>query len=205
MAFAPLVAHVTAVDMSPSLLEQAEAARIKRGLQNIAFRWSEPSALPFPRQSFDLAICRDVLHRLGDPGGVFEGLRRVLGLDGRLIIDEVIGSDDPVKRATQHAIELRRDPSFVRIYTVQEIERLLDEAGFCLLKTDRYGVVRHASAWLAAAGQESSRSEVRSMLEAALEADAAGLEVRKNRDGTLMFTHRRVRLLARRCSRPEHG
>jgi hypothetical protein len=34
------------------------------------------------------------------------------------------------------------------------------------------------------------------MLEASIERDAAGLEVRRSRDGALTFTRRRVRLLA---------
>lgn len=198
LAFAPYVASVVGIDVSPAMLERAERARLARALHNVHFRWGEAASLPFADRSFDLITARDLLHYLAEPEAVFARLRQLLVPTGRLVLDDLIGSDDPVKRATQEAIEIRRDPAFVKLYQVREIERLVTGAQFRIERVERYEVPRTVGEWLAvAAADEATRSAVRAMLEAGLEADASGLQLRRARDGTLTFIQRRLRLLAR--------
>src|SRR5688572_5469936 len=54
MAFAPHVAHVTATDLTPRMLEVAAGLAQKRGLGNITFKESAAESLPFADASFDL-------------------------------------------------------------------------------------------------------------------------------------------------------
>lgn len=197
LAFAPHVASVVGVDISPAMLERAERARLARRCDNVHFRWGEAAALFFPDRSFDLVTCRDLLHYLADAGAALDRCRKVLAPGGRLLLDELVGSEDSVRRATQEAIEIRRDPAFVRLFGMREIERLVGDAGFRIERTEHYEVARQLDEWLAyAAADDATRSAVRAMLEAGVEANAAELGVRRSRDGILSFTQRRVRLVA---------
>ncbi len=204
LAFAPHVADVVAVDVSPAMLERAERARLARKLANVHFRWAEATQLPFEPASFDLVTSHNLLPYITDPAALLAGFRRVLAPGGRLVLDEIAGNADPVKRATQDAIETRRDPAFLRTYSLAEMERLAGAAGFRIGKAETYDVPWTLDDWLdAAAAGESTRVAVRGMVEAGIERDAAGLGVRRSRDGALTFTQRRVRLLAFARPAPE--
>lgn len=197
LAFAPHVATVLGVDVSPAMLERAETARGARGISNIHFRLGEISSLPLEERSFEIITCHDLLQYVSNLEALFLRFRPLLASSGRLVIDEIIGSDNPVKRATQNAIELRRDPAIAAIHSASDIERALTSTGFRIVKAERYPVVRELYEWLAQSGaDEVTRSAVRSMLEAGLEADSAGLDARRSREGQLIFTHTRLRLLA---------
>jgi hypothetical protein len=68
---------------------------------------------------------------------------------------------------------------------------------------ERYTVGRELDEWLGrAAVDEATRAAVRSMLEAGLDADSAGLSARRTRDGNIAFAENRVRLLAEVQARP---
>jgi broad specificity phosphatase PhoE/ubiquinone/menaquinone biosynthesis C-methylase UbiE len=196
LAFAPHVADVIAVDVSPAMLERAERARLARKLAKVYFRWTEATQLPFEPASFDLVTSHNLLQYIADPAALLAGFRRVLTSGGRLVLDEVAGDANPVRRATQDAIEARRDPAFVRSYSLAEMERLIGAAGFRIGKTEAYDAVWTLDDWLdSAAANETTRTAVRAMLEASIERDAAGLQVRRGRDDALAFAQHRVRLL----------
>ena len=197
LAFASHVAAVVAVDVSPAMLERAERARLARQATNVHFRWADATQLPFDPASFDLATGYDLLPYVTDPAAALAGCRRVLAAGGRLLLDEIAGSADQVKRATQDAIAARRDPAFVRTYGLADLERLVAAAGFRVVAAETYDVPWTVDDWLAAAAaDEDTAAAVRAMLTAGIERDAAGLELRRSRDGALAFTQRRVRLLA---------
>lgn len=197
IAFAPHVASVLAVDVSPAMLERADAARLARDLDNIHLRFGEIGSLALEDRSFEIIICHDLLHYLRDPQALLARLRTLLAPGGRLLIDQLVGSDDAVKRATLNAIELRRDGSITDVPSIGELERMLAAAGFSVEIQERYAVNRELEEWLAeAAADDATRSAVRSMLEAGLEADSAGMAPRRGRDGQISLIQARVRLLA---------
>src|SRR6185503_20659848 len=45
--------HVTGIDLTPAMIEQARSLQAKLGLTNLAWRIGEAAALPFPAASFD--------------------------------------------------------------------------------------------------------------------------------------------------------
>jgi hypothetical protein len=121
---------------------------------------------------------------------------RVLRPTGRVLLDALIGSPDPVKRATQETIEVRRNATFVRLPTRADLEQTLLAAGFRIERAEPYDQQCDAAAWLArAAVDENTRVAVLGMLEAGMDTDAAGLRVRRTRDG-LTITRQFMRLLA---------
>lgn len=203
LAFAPHVASVLAVDLSPAMLEQAEAARAAAGVMNVHFRLGEIDVLSLPETSFDIITCHDLLQYATNLNDLLTLLRRLLATKGRLLIDEPVASEDPVKRATLNAIAIRRDSAVVRIWSAREIEAALHAAGLRWLKGERYSVNRGLDEWLSqAAADEVTWSAVTSMLEAGVDADAAGLNSRRGRDGAIIFTESRIRLLAESQAQP---
>ncbi len=203
LAFAPHVASVLGVDLSPAMLEVAEKARAAAGLANVHFRLGEIGVLPLQEASYDIITCHNLLHYATDLHRLLNLLRRLLVAGGRLLIDEPLGSDDPVKRATLNAIMLRRDPGMAQIWSAGEIEAGLDAAGLRIIKHERYSLNRELEDWLSrAAADEATRISVRSMFEAGADADAAGLNSKRGRDGDFVFAEKRIRLLAQEQAQP---
>ncbi len=197
LAFAPYVASVLGIDVSPAMLEHADAARSAGQVENVHFRLGEIGSLPLPPESFEIIICHDLLHYVTDVPALLARFRSLLAPGGRLVLDELIGSDDPVKRATQNAIEQRRDPAFTQVLSATEIQRALAATGFVVRRSERYAVQRELGEWLdEAAADDATRATVQAMLEAGMETDSAGLSPRRTRDGQIVFTQTRLRGLA---------
>lgn len=70
--------RVTALDLSPELLEIAEKRAQARGLKNFTARQSDAHSLPFPDNSFDLATSRFGVMFFRDPEAALTELGRVL-------------------------------------------------------------------------------------------------------------------------------
>ena len=198
LAFAPHVAHVTAIDISPVMLERAEQSRQTLAAANVAVRWADTTALPYCEAAFDLVTCRDLCPYVRDAAALFTHLRRVLKVGGRLALDELIGNENPVKRATHQAIETQRDPSFVRLHSESELELRLRESGFRVERAEVYDAPLDLAEWLTlAAADKDARAAVRNMVQSSGDGDAAGLRARLGKNGELTFIQRRLRLLAR--------
>jgi len=70
--------HVTALDLSPGLLEIAAQRARARGLTNLTTQPADAHSLPFPDNSFDLATSRFGVMFFGDPRLALQELGRVL-------------------------------------------------------------------------------------------------------------------------------
>jgi ubiquinone/menaquinone biosynthesis C-methylase UbiE len=201
LAFAPHVSHVTAVDISPAMLERAEQARQALAITNVAIRWADATALPGYKAAFDLATCCDLCPYVRDAAVLFAQLQRALKAGGRLALDELIGSENPVKRATHQAIETQRSPAFVRLYSESELELRLRESGFRIDRAEVYDKPLVLDEWLnLASATPETGAAVSRMMQTSMDGDAAGLRIQRGKNGEITFTQRRLRLLARLAS-----
>ncbi|RLT34293.1 MAG: methyltransferase domain-containing protein [Chloroflexi bacterium] len=197
------VSEVVGVDVSPGMLERAESLRLATQdtrLQRVNFRLAPVHALPFVNGRFDVALCVHLLHHLAKPLPALRELHRVLPAQGTLILIDVNGSPDAVKRATQNAIESKRNPTHTTIRTQAQWTALLQQSGFLVEKEQSWVVERKASEWLdSIAVDDATRLAVIEMLEASIETDAAGLHVRRQ-NGELHFDVPVIALLARKVA-----
>ena len=191
--------QVLGVDISEAMLEQAEYLRLTTDAPSharVGFRLAAAHSMPFADGRFDAVFCRLILQYLKHPQESINEMVRVLKPGGHLILAELLSVDDPVKRATQNAIEERRDPGHVAARSADHYRKLMAEAGLVVERTEVVTFERELDEWLASLDTSPEDSQaVREMLEAGLETDAAGINARR-RGKTLLFDQRIIYLKA---------
>lgn len=129
-SFAPHAAEVEALDFTATMLRQVEVLAESRGLANISTRLGDVEKIPYTDSSFDLVVSRYSAHHWARPGTALREIRRVLRPGGMFVLSDVVGFGDPVCDTYLNAIELLRDPSHVRDYTLAEWSNQFAAAGF---------------------------------------------------------------------------
>jgi ubiquinone/menaquinone biosynthesis C-methylase UbiE len=120
--FAPRVAHITGVDITPEMIRQAEKAQATQKITNMAWQIGPAAPLPFPDDSFSLVITRYSFHHFQNPAAVVAEMLRVCRPGGRILIADVAQPTDKV--AGYDEIELLRDPSHVHALSREEFSNL---------------------------------------------------------------------------------
>jgi ubiquinone/menaquinone biosynthesis C-methylase UbiE len=116
---APLVRHVTGIDLTPAMLDQARAAQQQKGLSNINWRQSDLYSLPFADGSFSLVFTSAALHHVERPADAFAEMVRVCSPSGRIAVVDLTPA--PASADAFNRIEKMRDPSHVRALTHDEL------------------------------------------------------------------------------------
>ncbi|UPG72954.1 methyltransferase domain-containing protein [Roseomonas gilardii subsp. gilardii] len=129
---APHVAEVVACDVTPDMLRAVAATAAERGLANIATQQAPAERLPFPDASFDWVLCRFTTHHWQEMEAGLREARRVLKPDGRAIFIDTVASAERALDTHLQAVELLRDASHVRNYSVAEWVAALARAGFAV-------------------------------------------------------------------------
>lgn len=119
---APHVRHVTGLDLTPAMLEQARAAQGQRGCTNVEWVEGDAYALPFADAAFDLVVCGAAFHHMLDPTAALCEMVRVCRPGGRIAVRDVTPAPD--KSAAYDRIERMRDPSHVHALTSAELATL---------------------------------------------------------------------------------
>ncbi len=127
---APGAAHVTAVDVTPEMLDTAAGLAEQRGITNITFRLADVSELPFEDRTFDIVASRFSAHHYADPARALAEAARVLRPGGRFLLVDTIAPEDPALDTFYNATELLRDGSHVRNWRISEWRGMFTAAGF---------------------------------------------------------------------------
>jgi ubiquinone/menaquinone biosynthesis C-methylase UbiE len=141
LKFAPFVARVVATDITPQMLEMAEAFIASNGIGNVTYKFADAENLPFDDGTFDLVTCRIAPHHFCDcPRFVREGAR-VLKAGGLLLVqDHVLPEDEETARYVD-AFEKLRDPSHQRAFAASEWQAMMDSAGLKVEHSEQ--VIKH--------------------------------------------------------------
>lgn len=148
IAAAARAAHVTALDVTPEMLEVAARLATERGLTNMTFQQGDVSALPFADASFDVVTSRVSAHHYADPASALAEAFRVLRPGGRFLLVDTIVPEDATLDTFSNCFELLRDSSHVRNWRATEWLRMLKSSGFEPTLLDRYVIRLEGANWV---------------------------------------------------------
>lgn len=132
IAFAPLVAGMTATDLTPEMVELASRRAEEAGLQNVTTRVADACNLPFDDGTFDLVTCRIAPHHFPEPAAFIREVARVLRKGGVFgFVDNVV-PDEPEVATFLNDWERRRDPSHAMCLSVDQWIELMSAAGLTI-------------------------------------------------------------------------
>ena len=157
LALAPHVSRVTGLDLTPEMLNQARRVAAERGVANVEWVLGDAEELPFPDASFDLWICRAATHHFRHLERSLEEARRVLRPGGRVAVIDSSGPREA--RDHLHQVELLRDPSHVRMLTVDEWIDRLEAAGFAVEEARLRQLEWDFEPWITRIGVPADRVE----------------------------------------------
>src|SRR5467141_2982223 len=108
-AFAKVARHVTGIDLTPAMIEQAKARQQSDGLTNLTWHVGDVQPLPFASASFSLVFTRYSFHHFLDPKAVLAEMVRVCSPGGRVVVVDVFTSN-PAQAEAYNRLEKLRDP-----------------------------------------------------------------------------------------------
>jgi SAM-dependent methyltransferase len=146
---APHVREVVAYDLSRDMLGAVAASAASRGLANIVTREGRVEALPFAAAEFDVVMSRFSAHHWHGFDLALKEARRVLKPGGRAVFADAVSPAPGLLDTFAQAIELLRDPSHVRDYTVEEWCAALAQAGFAVGTVKRRRLRLEFASWIA--------------------------------------------------------
>lgn len=122
-------------------------------------------------------------------------MARVTRPGGRVLIADLLGSEDPDKAVLHDRVERRCDPTHVRALPASELRALFRAAQLTLAR-EVYGTMDYElEQWISSGEPEpAARAEIITFMESCLEHDHADLRVRRE-NGQLYFSHRTAAFL----------
>ena len=194
-ALARRCARVLGVDATPALLERARSHAARNGMTNLGFNLGDAETLPFADGRFDVVTCKAAFHHFARPERVLREMRRVVKNHGRVMVADMLGSEDTPRAQYQDRIERLCDPTHVRALPRSEFERMFSSAALEVLSASSGKVDYDVDEWMAHGGPPAeTAAEIVRLFEASLDEDRSGLAVRRE-GGKLRFSHRVVSFL----------
>lgn len=144
-ALAPFVRCLTAIDLSPKILERGKARAASEGVEHIEYIEGSAERLPFAPETFTLVTSRHAPHHFTNARAFLSEAHRVLVPGGRLVIADQITPFDEALEWTERWQRLR-DPLHFKQRTVDEWRSLTEEAGFVWVQ-EQFVVYRLAFDW----------------------------------------------------------
>ena len=189
MALAKRCARATGFDATDAFLDLARGEAKERGLQNLDFQQGDAERLPFADASFDLVTCRAAFHHFPRPERVLAEMARVAAPGARILVADMLGSEQPAQAELHDRIEILCDPTHARALPPTAFQRLFQEAGLTLAREIRSSLDYDLDEWIAhGAPPDDARRQIVALMESSVADDGAGLKVRRE-EGRLRFSH----------------
>ncbi len=134
LTFAPHVAQVTAIDLTPPMLEAGRLLAHEKSIDNVEFELGDVEQLAYDDDTFDRIVTRYSAHHWPEPEKALAEFKRVLKSNadakGMLLIVDVLSYRDYIADSHLQTIEILRDASHVRDHTPEQWLEMLNAAGF---------------------------------------------------------------------------
>ena len=185
--FAPRARHVTGIDITPEMIQQATERQREKGLTNLSWQVGDVTPLPFRDAAFDIVVTRYSFHHFLEPGAALCEMVRVCKPGGVVMAVDV--ALPPEKVVAYDRFEKLRDPSHTHALTFAEMAALIGDSGLCEVRTAQYKIDSELEKQLAASFPNPGDADrIRAMFEADLEVDAMGVGAHR-RDNAIHFAY----------------
>lgn len=148
LLFAPHVEEVVALDPTEAMLIEARRLAGERRIDNVRFELGVAEAVPCPDTAFDRVVSRQSAHHWSDIRGAVGEIVRVLAPGGLFVLIDTLAPEEPPLDAFLNRVELLRDSSHVRDYTVSEWRAMLVEVGLEMQEAGTWGIPIEFAAWV---------------------------------------------------------
>jgi ubiquinone/menaquinone biosynthesis C-methylase UbiE len=148
-AVAPHVAEVVAYDLSEEMLAVVAAESASRSLSNVTTQRGPAESLPFESASFDFVLTRFSAHHWYDVRAALAEARRVLKPEGIAAFVDVVAPPQVALDTFLQTVELLRDSSHVRDYSVEQWTQFLTAAGFTVTRSVPRRLRLEFASWIA--------------------------------------------------------
>lgn len=160
-ALASKAAAVTGLDLTERMIGSARKLAAERGLSHVEFIVGDAARMPFADAGFDLVACRFAGHHLADPDAAVAEMARVLRPGGRILFADHIAPEDPDSDAYINRLDVLRDPSHVREWTVAQWQERFRRAGLQAVVLRSWDLRLDVSWWIGqSAPCEESRTKI---------------------------------------------
>jgi ubiquinone/menaquinone biosynthesis C-methylase UbiE len=127
--------HITAVDLCPRMLAQAQEKHIAG---DVTWIEGEASNMPVPHRQFHVVICANSFHYFRKPLDCLREFHRCLIPNGRLVL--VDWCDDFLACKLCGLWLKMSDPAFFCTYPMRNCRKLLQKAGFDVGRSERFKI-----------------------------------------------------------------
>lgn len=136
--FAKIAHHVTGIDITQKMIEQAKKRQKELNLDNLSWDVGTVLPLPYKDETFSVVVTRYSFHHFLDQQAVLNEICRVCKQDGTILIADPVLSKENVN--AYNRMEKLRDPSHIQVLSVDEFDKIMKNAGLINLKRGGYKV-----------------------------------------------------------------
>ena len=129
-----IVPEITAIDLSPEMLEIAKIKAKEQSTSNIDFREGDICNLQFPDNSYDAVIASNVLHLLFEPGTAMQEIKRVVKPGGTVIIPTYCHGENLTSHFFSRCMNLMGFRARSR-WSIASFKKFVENNGFEIIKT----------------------------------------------------------------------
>ena len=134
------------------MLQAGARLAAERRIENIDLRLGNAQSIPFEDESFDLVVARQCPHHFADVALAIREAARVLRPGGQLLIVDSISKPDPKLDTFMNAVEILRDPSHVRNYSLRQWKDFFESAGLVITRQTDWLLRIEFDAWIQRGG-----------------------------------------------------
>ena len=137
LLLAPKVAHITATDISPGMIAQANDRLV--GGENVTFKAAQPQELTAPEGGYDVVMAQNLIHLLEDTEGFVSNVHRLLK-PGGLFISKTpcLAHFNRFLMLIIPVMQVFGKAPFVKTLSITELEGAISWDGFDIIETGSY-------------------------------------------------------------------
>jgi ubiquinone/menaquinone biosynthesis C-methylase UbiE len=195
-AVAPFSQEVIAFDLTPEMVDQTRQRCEKRGFKNVTLMLGEAENLPFDNSTFDIIVTRLTIHHFLDPSTAISNMVRVLKPKGKIVVADIVSSENSNESDLHNALEILRDPSHSKMLSIPELKKEISSASLMITMEDSWITQREFNEWIKITNDPSRKGPLYTIMYNLAKANAsAGINLKLDQD-RILFDHKWLLLVA---------